>query len=95
MAACQQPASQRDSIKWGGWYSPGLVIRAKLKLTALADQSCLLELNMFVVQNAGQGIQENEDRMVLMRTRPYQDLLDGVRKRALADTASPADPALK
>ena len=86
----QQSASQRDSIKWGGWYSPGLVIRAKLKLTALADQSCLLQLNMFVVQNAGQGIQENEDRMVLMRTSPYQELLNDVRKRALADTASPA-----
>ena len=91
----QQAASQRDSIKWGGWYSPGLVIRAKLKLTPLAGQSCLVQLDMFVVQNAGQGIQENEDRMVLIRPRPYQELLDEMRKRALADTARPADPTLK
>ena len=77
----QRPGSRRDALKWGGWTGEGVVIRAKVRMTKLADNSCLLQLDMFAVRDAGDGLYESESRMIMMNKGPYRHLLDQVAKR--------------
>jgi hypothetical protein len=76
----QRPGSRRDALKWGGWLGEGVVIRAKV----LADASHLLQLDMFAVRDAGDGIFESESRMVLLNKKPYRQLMNEVSKRLQA-----------
>jgi hypothetical protein len=80
----QRPGSRRDALKWGGWLGEAVVIRAKVKITALADASHLLQLDMFAVRDAGDGIFESESRMVLLNKKPYRQLMNEVSKRLQA-----------
>jgi hypothetical protein len=80
----QRPGSRRDALKWGGWPGEGVVIRAKVKITVLADASRLLQLDMFAVRDAGDGIFESESRMVLLNKKPYRQLMNEVSKRLQA-----------
>ena len=77
----QRPGSRRDELKWGSWYSQGVVIRAKVKLTKLGDEGRLLQLDMFAVRDAGDGLFESESRMIMLNRKPYQHLLAEVGKR--------------
>jgi hypothetical protein len=77
----QRPGSRRDALKWGGWYGEGVVIRAKLRMTKLADDSRLLQLEMFAVRDAGEGTFESESRMALLNKQPYRQLLNKIGKR--------------
>ena len=77
----QRPGSRSDALKWGGWYDEGVVIRAKVKMTPLADDSRVLQLDMFAVRDAGDGVFESESRMVLLNKRPYRQLMNEIGKR--------------
>jgi hypothetical protein len=77
----QRPGTRRDALKWGGWAGEGVVIRAKVKMTKLADDSHLLQLDMFAVRDAGDGTFESESRMVLLNEKPYRQLMNKVSKR--------------
>jgi hypothetical protein len=58
-----------------------VVIRAKLRITSLADDSRLLQLDMYVVRGAGDSFFEDETRMVVANRYPYQRLLNAIKKR--------------
>ena len=77
----QRPGSRSDALKWGGWSGDGVVIRAKVRMTRLADDSCLLQLDMFVVRDAGQAVFESESRMLLLDKEPYRHLMNEIGKR--------------
>ena len=80
----QRPGSQRDALKWGGWYGEGVVVRAKMRMTTLADDSRVLQLDMFAVRDAGDGTFESESRMIMLNKKPYRHLLNEVSKRLQA-----------
>ncbi|MGD0258786.1 MAG: hypothetical protein ABSD29_03075 [Verrucomicrobiota bacterium] len=80
----QRPGSRRDALKWGGWSGEGVVIRAKVKMSKLADDSRLLQLDMFAVRDAGDGIVESESRMILLNKKPYRQLMKEIGKRLQA-----------
>lgn len=80
----ERPGSRRDALKWGGWTGEGVVIRAKVNMTRLADNSCRLQLDMFAVRGAGNSFTESEDRMLMLNKRPYRHLLKEVGKRLQA-----------
>jgi hypothetical protein len=80
----QRPGSRREALKWGGWAGEGVVIRAKVKITKLGDDSRLLQLDMFAVRDAGDGLFESESRMLMVNRRPYSQLLGEVGKRLRA-----------
>jgi hypothetical protein len=80
----ERPGNRRDAIKWGGWTGEGVVVRAKVKMTKLADNSRLLQLDMFAVRGAGNSFTESENRMALMNKQPYRHLLKEVSKRLQA-----------
>jgi hypothetical protein len=71
----QRPGSRGDAIKWGGWYGEGVVVRAKLKMSTLADESRLLQLDMYAVRDAGDSFFEEENRMMMLNKAPYRALL--------------------
>jgi len=77
----QRPGSRRDALKWGGWYGEGVVVRAKLKMSTLADESRLLQLDMYSVRDAGDGFFEDENRMMMLNKAPYRALLRKVEKQ--------------
>jgi hypothetical protein len=77
----QRPGSRRDAIKWGGWYGEGVVVRAKRKMTTLADKSQLLQLDMYAVRDAGDSFFAEENRMMMLNKAPYRALLRKVEKR--------------
>jgi hypothetical protein len=77
----QRPGSRRDALKWGGWTGEGVMIRAKVMMTELGENSRLLQLDMFAVRDAGDGLFESESRMIMVNKQPYRRLLDKVGKR--------------
>jgi len=77
----QRPGSRSDAIKWGGWYGEGVVVRGKLKMTTLADESRLLQLDMYAVRDAGDAFFEEENRMMMLNKAPYRALLRKVEKQ--------------
>jgi hypothetical protein len=77
----ERPGSRRDALKWGGWFGEGVVIRAKLRMTQLADNSCVLQLDMYSVRDAGDSVFESESRMIMANKRPYRQLMDEIGKR--------------
>jgi hypothetical protein len=80
----QRPGSRRDALKWGGWDGEGVVVRAKVRMTKLADDSYVLQLDMFAVHDAGQGIVESENRMIMLNKHPYAKLMNEIAKRLKA-----------
>jgi hypothetical protein len=76
--------TRRDALKWGGWTGEGVVIRAKVKMTRLANDSRLLQLDMFAVRDAGDRVIESESRMIMLNKKPYRRLLNEVGKRLQA-----------
>jgi hypothetical protein len=82
--AFQRPGSRSDALKWGGWYGEGVAIRAKVMMTALADNSCVLQLDMFAVRDASDPVFESESRMLMVNKRPYRQLMDKIGKRLKA-----------
>ena len=77
----QRPGSWRDTVKWGGWTGDAVVIRAKLKISKLADDSRLLQLDMFAVRDAGARTYESENHMIMVSKKPYRRLLAEIGKR--------------
>ena len=78
----QRPGSRRDAVKWGGWVDgQGVVIRAKLTMTRLSEESRLLQLDMFAVRDAEDSFFEQESRMMMLNKAPYRELLREVEKR--------------
>jgi len=77
----ERPGSRRDALKWGGWFGEGVVIRAKLRMTRLAGDSCVLQLDMYSVRDAGDSVFESESRMIMANKRPYRQLMDEIGKR--------------
>ena len=82
--AFQKPGTRRDAIKWGGWYGDGVAIRARVMMTALADNSCVLQLDMFAVRDASDPVFESENRMLMVNKRPYRKLMDKIAKQLKA-----------
>ena len=80
----QRPGSRRDALKWGGWFGEGVVIRAKLRMTKLADDSCVLQVDMYAVRDAGDTVFEDESRMIMLNKQPYRKMLREVDKRLQA-----------
>ena len=77
----QRPGSRRDALKWGGWSGEGVLIRAKVRMTGLGDEGRLLQLDMFAVRDAGDGLFESESRMIMVDKQPYRRLMEEVGKR--------------
>jgi hypothetical protein len=80
----QRPGTRRDALKWGGWYGDGVVIRAKVRMSKQLSDSYVLQLDMYAVRDAGQGIFEDESRMIMLNKQPYRSLLREVDKRLKA-----------
>lgn len=77
----QRPGTRRDVLKWGGWDGEGVMIRAKVRITKLAEDSRVLQLDMFAVRDAGDGLFESESRMIMLNKQPYYRLMEEVGKR--------------
>jgi hypothetical protein len=80
----QRPGTRADAIKWGGWFGEGVMVRAKIGMAKLASDSCVLQLDMYAVRDAGQGFFEDESRMIMLNKQPYRRLLRDVDKRLKA-----------
>jgi hypothetical protein len=77
----QRPGTRRDALKWGGWYGEGVMVRAKVRITNLAEDSRVLQLDMYAVRDAGDGLFESESRMIMLNKQPYHRLMEEVGKR--------------
>jgi hypothetical protein len=74
--------SRRDAIKWGGALTgEGVTMRVKVQFRYLDATTTLLQADAYAVHDAGDAFFENEDRNVMLNHRPYQKMLDEVKKR--------------
>jgi hypothetical protein len=77
----QRPGTRGDALKYGGWYSEGVVLRAKVRMTEMGVDSYVLKLDMFVVRNAGDGLNESESPLMTLNKAPYNRLMEEIGKR--------------
>jgi hypothetical protein len=77
----ERPATTSEQVKYGSWGSSGVVIRAKVDIQDLGPDAFYLRCDMFTVRDAGQSVLEDETRMILVSSKPYQAILDEVRLR--------------
>jgi hypothetical protein len=81
----QKEATRSQSIAYGGvvdtHYGAVTLVRVKAELVDLGNGSQRLQCQASMVRNAGDSFFEDESRLVNMRSRPYQNLLDKVAKR--------------
>jgi len=73
--------SRRDALKWGGWTGEGVVMRVKVRITEMPQGACLLQADAYAVQNSDDPFFRTESRNILLNRRPYQKLLDDVKRR--------------
>ena len=76
-----RPGSRRDAAKWGGWSGEGITMRVKVRLVEMLNGDYLLQADAFAVQNSDDPFFQTESRNILLNRRPYQKLLDEVRRR--------------
>src|SRR5207249_1856863 len=73
----ERPASSSDSVKWGGWGQRlTVVMRVKIKLETIMGGAHVVSCNVFYVTDRGNRVFEDEHRLMFLRGRPYQKLLD-------------------
>jgi hypothetical protein len=81
----EKEASRAESIAYSGvvdtHYGATTLVRVRAELVDLGEGSHRLQCQAYMVRNAGDSFFEDESRLVNMRSRPYQNLLDKVAKR--------------
>lgn len=75
----ERPSTTAEQVKYGSFGSSGVVIRAKVDLEEMGPETFFLRCDIFSVRDAGQSVLEDETRMMLMKTKPYQSILDTVK----------------
>lgn len=73
--------SRRDAIKWGGLLGGGVVMRVKVGFREMGANSYLLQADAYAVRNTSDSFFEEDSRNIILNRRPYQKLLDEVKKR--------------
>jgi hypothetical protein len=81
----EKEASRAESIAYSGvvdtHYGAVTLVRVKAELVDLGEGSQRLQCQAYMVRNAGDSFFSDESRLVNMRSRSYQNLLDKVAKR--------------
>ena len=81
----EKEASRAESIAYSGvvdtHYGAITLVRVRAELVDLGEGSHRLQCQAYMVRNAGDSFFADESRLVNMRSRPYQNLLDKVAKR--------------
>ena len=80
----RRAGSSMDRMKFGDWMDDGVSIRAKLKISTLADGAHLLQLDMYSFKESKDVFFQEETRMVLLNRRHYQKLLDEIVRRLVS-----------
>lgn len=76
-----RPGSRRDALKWGGVLTGGVTMRVKVQFNVLNQTATMLQADAYAVQDAGDSFFESDSRNIILNRRPYQRLLDEVKKR--------------
>jgi hypothetical protein len=80
----QKEASRGQSLAYGGvvdtHYGAVTLVRVRAQLVDLGAGSHRLQCQASMVRDAGDSFFEDESRLINMRSRPYQKLLDKVAK---------------
>jgi hypothetical protein len=81
----EKEASRGESLAYSGvvdtHYGATTLVRVRAELVDLGEGSHRLQCQAYMVRNAGDSFFADESRLVNMRSRPYQNLLDKVAKR--------------
>ncbi len=81
----QKEGSRGQSLAYGGvvdtHYGAVTLVRVRAELVDLGAGSYRLQCQASMVRNAGDSFFEDESRLVNLRSRPYQNLLDKVAKQ--------------
>src|SRR5215471_21050267 len=81
----EKEASRGESIAYSGvvdtHYGAITLVQVRAELVDLGEGSHRLQCQAYMVRNAGDSFFADESRLVNMRSRPYQNLLDKVAKR--------------
>jgi len=77
-----RPGSRHDALKWGGWDGSGVVMRVKMSIRDMGNGSTfLLQADAYAVRDASDPRVASESRNIMVNHRPYQKLLDEIKKR--------------
>lgn len=77
----EKMGSGMDNLAYGGWSPNEVSIRVKVYLTPASDIAYIVSCDAFMVRNAGDGVFEDEQRLLKIRRGPYQRLLEEVKSR--------------
>ena len=80
----EREGTQGQSLAYSGlvdtYYGAVTLVRVRAQLVDLGEGTYRLKCQAFMVRNAGDSFFEDESRLLNIRSRPYQELLDKVAK---------------
>jgi hypothetical protein len=80
----EKEGTRGESLAYGGLvdthYGAVTLVRVRTQLVDLGQGTYRLQCQAFMVRNAGGSLVEDESRLLNIRSRPYQQLLDKVAK---------------
>lgn len=77
----ERPGTKGEQVKYGSFGSSAVVIRAKVDVQQMGPETFYLRCDLFSVRDAGQSVLEDETRLILVSSKPYQAIMDEVKTR--------------
>jgi hypothetical protein len=80
----EQKSSAWKAVTWGGWSGDGVWERAHLRIMDYGAGAHLLEADVKMVSDKGDEFFEDSQRLPRRAHKPYQELLNEVKRRLAA-----------
>ena len=77
----EKPGSWMNQVAYSGWFGADVWARVKVNIRSYDTHSHLVECEVFMVRGHGDAFFEEEVRVLGLKRRPFQELMDKVKRR--------------
>ena len=77
----EKRASGMTDLAYGSWMDPAVWLRVKVHIDEIKPGLNVLDCSVYRVQNRGDNILEEEKKAYGMKSKPFKELLAGIKSR--------------
>ena len=77
----ERSGTRGDQFLYGSMASPGVLIRVKVDLEEVGPEMFFLRCNVYSVRDAGDSVLEDETKIMMIRAKHYQEMMDEIAAR--------------
>lgn len=81
-----KPGSRMDSITYGSFFEKDVWVRVKINIRPYLNDAYVIEATAYAVRHHGDSFFEEENKLMRVRRKPFQKLLDQVEERLAKGT---------